>query len=99
MPIALDGRRAGRDSLPAQGHRLTALDRVEERGNLAARPVQMRLDDLQREAGSNGSVEGVAAALQHGHSDGGCKPVRGRDHPERSTQLRSRRELPHRPGL
>ena len=63
------------------------------RRNVAAGTIQMRLDDLQREAGGNSSVEGVAAAFQHGHACSRSEPVRGRDHPERSPQLRSRREL------
>ena len=98
LAIALDRRSRRCDSLSAQRQRLAALDRIQERWNFAAGTIQVRLDDLEREPGSYSSVEGVAAAFQHGHACGGRKPVRGRDHPERSPQLRSRRELPHRPG-
>ena len=41
----------------------------EQDRHLAAGPVQVRLDDLQHEAGGDGGVEGVAAALQHRHPD------------------------------
>ncbi len=47
---ALDRRGRGRDSLPAEHAHLVSLDGVEDRGHLAARPVQVGLDDLQDES-------------------------------------------------
>jgi hypothetical protein len=79
--------------LPADDDDVAALRVVEKDWQVAARPVQMRLDDLQREAGGDGGVERVATALQHRHACGRREPVRGRDHAERAAQLRSRREL------
>ena len=92
LVVALDRRRAGRDALAAERNRLAAVDREEERRHLAAGPVQMRLDDLQRQAGGDRRVEGVAAALEHGHPGRGCEPVGRRDHAERAAQLRPGRE-------
>ena len=52
----------------------------------------MRLDDLQHEARRDRRIEGVAAALEHGHPGLRRKPVRGRDHPEGAAELWARRE-------
>ncbi len=65
LAVTLDRRRRGRDALAAERDRLAPLDREEQRGNLAAGTVQVRLDDLQRQPGGDGGVEGVAAALEH----------------------------------
>ena len=73
LVVALDRRRAGRDALAAERDRLAAVDREEERRHLAARPVQVRLDDLQRQPGGDGRVEGVAAALEHRHPGRGWR--------------------------
>src|SRR6185295_652361 len=89
---ALDRRGGGRDTLAAQGDRLALVDREEDRGDLAAGAVQVRLDDLEREPGRDGGVEGVAAALEHRQAGGGRVPVRGRDHAERAAQLGAGRE-------
>ena len=64
---ALDRRRGGRDALPAERERLLPRGRPEDRGHLAARPVQVRLDDLEREPGRARGVERVAAPLEHRH--------------------------------
>ena len=48
---ALDRRGRRCDTLAAERERLAAIDGPEDRGDLAARPVQVRLDDLQDEAG------------------------------------------------
>ena len=89
---ALDRRGRGRDALSAERERLTALRRPEHGGNLAAGPVQMRLDDLEDEAGGDGRVEGVAAALEHRHPGLRREPVRRRDHPEGAAKLGARGE-------
>ncbi len=89
---ALDRRRRRRDALPAQRERLAAIGRPEDGRHLAARPVQVRLDDLEHEARRDGGVEGVAAALEHGHPGLRREPVRRRDHPEGAAQLGARRE-------
>ena len=69
--------------------------RPEDRRQVAARPVQVRLDDLEREARRDGRVEGVAAALEHGHPDARREPVCRRDGTEAAAQLRPRRERHH----
>ena len=89
---ALDRRGRGRDSLPAQRERLAALDGPEHGRDLAARSVQMRLDDLQHEPRRDGRVEGVPPALEHGHPRLRREPVRRRDHPEGAAQLGTGRE-------
>ena len=89
---ALDRGGRGGHALTAEDERLPLLDGVEDRRDLAARAVQVRLDDLEREAGRDSGVEGVPAALEHRHPDRRGEPVRGRHHPEGPAQLRSRRE-------
>ena len=79
---ALDRRRGGRHALAAERERLAALCRPEHGGHLTARPVQVRLDDLEHEARGDGCVERVASALEHGHAGLRREPVRRRDHPE-----------------
>ncbi len=92
LVVALDRGGAGRDALAAERDRLAPVDREEERGHLAARPVQVRLDDLQRQAGRDRRVERVAAALEHRHPGRRREPVRRRDHAERAAQLGPGRE-------
>ena len=89
---ALDRRGRRRDSLPAQRERLAALGGPEHGRNLAARSVQVRLDDLQHEPRRDGRIEGVAPALEHRHTRLRRKPVGRRDHPEGAAQLGTRRE-------
>ena len=64
----------------------------EEAGHVAARPVQMRLDDVQHERAGDRGVEGVAAALEHGLGAGGGEPVRRGGHAEGAGERRPRRE-------
>jgi hypothetical protein len=87
-----DRRRARRGSLRAENERLAARRRPHDRGEVAARSVQVRLDDLQRETHRDGGIEGVPALLEHGHAGGGREPVGGRDHSERATELGARGE-------
>ena len=89
---ALDRGGGRSDPLAAERDRLAAGDRPEQRRHLAARPVQVRLDDLKREADRNCRVEGVAAALEHGHPRRGAEPVCRADHPERASELGTGRE-------
>src|SRR5262249_36999740 len=60
--------------------------------HVAAGPVEMRLDHLQREGGRDRGVEGVAALFQHRHTDGGADPVGRGDHPQRALDLPPRGE-------
>ena len=92
VAIALDRRRLRRRALRAQDERLATRRRPEDRGQVSAGAVQVRLDDLQREAGCNGGVERVAALLEHGHSRSGREPVRRRDHAEGAAKLGARGE-------
>ena len=55
-------RRRGRP-LTAQ-HGRGAVGAGEDQRQVAAGPVEVRLDHLQRQAGGDGRVEGVATALQ-----------------------------------
>ena len=89
----VDRRGPRRRPLPAHDHDLVAVGVVKDRGQVAAGPVQVGLDDLEREARSHRGVEGVPAAFEHRHPRRRRKPVGGRDHPERPAQLRSCREL------
>ena len=66
--------------------------RPEDDRQVAAGAVQVRLDDLQREAGRDRGVERVAAALEHRHAGRGREPVRRRDHAEGAAQLGPGRE-------
>ncbi|MNV77038.1 hypothetical protein D3C71_1704300 [compost metagenome] len=60
-----------------RAHALFVLAPEQDR-HFAARPVQVRFHDLQREAAGNGRVIGVAAAFQHAHRHLRGQPVRGR---------------------
>ena len=76
-----------RRPLPADDLRLAALHVIENDRHVAARPVQMRLDDLQREGGGDAGIEGVAASFQNAHADRGRDPVRRGDHAEGAFDL------------
>ncbi len=92
----LHAGRRGRDALAAEHERLAALGRPRDRRHVPARTVEMRLHDLQDEAGGDRGVERVAAALEHGHPRPGGQPVRRGHHPEAARQLRPGGEA-HRP--
>ena len=86
---ALEHLRGGRgrcDTLPAH-HLHGRAGGLEDDRDLARRAVEVRLDDLQGEAGRGGRVEGVAAALEHGLPDRGGQPVRAGHHAEGSGEL------------
>ena len=91
VAIAFDRRGTRSGALCAEHDRLAA-GRPEQRRQLSARPVQVRLDDLQREPRRNGRVERIAALLENGHARRGREPVRRRDHPEGAAQFRAGRE-------
>jgi hypothetical protein len=92
--VAIEGDRgrARRRALRAEDERPVSSRRPEERGQVAAGAVQVRLDDLQGEPGRDRRVEGVPALFEHGHSGRRGEPVRGRHHPEGPPQLGARRE-------
>jgi hypothetical protein len=93
---ALDRHGRGRHALAAKHTHAVFARAVEHDRQFAAGTVQMRLDDLQDEAGGRGRVEGVAAFFEHRHGGRAGQPVRGRHHPEGSDQFRTRceRHLP-----
>ncbi|SAL04392.1 hypothetical protein AWB83_07019 [Caballeronia ptereochthonis] len=92
LPHAFDRHGGGRHALTAQHAHAIFLRAVEHGGQLAARPVQMRLDDLQHEAGGGRRVEGVAAFFEHRHGRRARQPVRRRGHAEGADQFGSCRE-------
>ena len=89
---ALDGRTGRCDALAAEHAHLVAVGGVEDRRHLAAGTVQVRLDDLEHEAGRDRGVERVPASLEHRHPALRREPVRGRDHPEGAAELGPGRE-------
>ncbi len=90
--VMRDGGAGRRHALAADHFRLAAPHVVENDRHVAARPVEMRLDHLQRERGRDRGVEGVAAAFQNAHADRRRDPV-GRGHDaERAFDLRPRGE-------
>jgi hypothetical protein len=77
--VVLDRRARRRHALAADHFRLGALDVVDDDRHVAAGPVQVRLDDLQRERGRDGCVECIAAPFQYAHAHRRCDPM-GRGH-------------------
>ncbi len=65
----------------------------QDHRHVAAGTVQMRFHHLQREGRRDAGIEGVAAALQDAHGDGGRDPVRGRRDTKRAVDLGAGREL------
>ena len=59
---------------------------------IAARAVEVRLDDLERQPGRDRGVERVPAALEHGHPGRRRQPVRRGHHAEGAGELRTGRE-------
>ena len=89
-----DGGRPRRDALAAEHPRPIRPGRVDDDRDLAARPVQVRLDDLEGEAGRDGRVEGVAAAFQDPEPDRRGDPMGARDRAERAADLGPGGEAP-----
>src|ERR1700682_606289 len=87
-----DGGAGRRHALPADHFRLAALDVMDDDRHVAARAVEMRLDDLQRESGGDAGVEGIAASFQNPHADGGGDPMGRGHHAECAFDLRPRGE-------
>ena len=65
VAIMLDGGAGRRRALPADHFGLAAPHVMEDHRHIAAGPIQMRLDDLQRERGRDAGVKGIAALLQN----------------------------------
>ena len=84
---------AGRHRALAADHfGLAAADIVQDQRGVTPGSAEMRLDDLKRESGGDGGVEGVAAAFENAHADGGGDPVRRGDDAERADDLGPRGE-------
>ena len=92
VAVVRDRRRPRRRPLRAEHDRLVAPGRPEQRGQVAARAVQVRLDDLQRQPGGDRGVERVPAALEHRHAGRRREPVRRGDHAEGAAELGAGRE-------
>ena len=78
----LGARRRREWPLPADHLRRVCARAHDDRRQLAARSVEMRLDDLQHKTSSSSSIKRIAAALQHRHAGLRGEPVRGRDRAE-----------------
>ena len=89
LPVGLDGRRLRGHALAADDDGLVAVRPLQDDRRIAARAVQMRLDDLQGEAGGNGGVERIAAALQYAHAYRRADPMGAGDGAERAADFRS----------
>ena len=76
-----------RRALAANHFGAAALNVVHDDGHVAARPVEVRLDHLQRESGCNRGIEGITALFQRRHTDRGGDPVGGGDDAERAFDL------------
>jgi len=87
-----DCRRSRRGTLPADHLWPITFHIVEDDRNIAARSVEVRLHDLQREGGCGRRIEGVAAFFQRCHTNRGCDPVRGCNNPEGAFNLRAGRK-------
>ncbi len=68
--VACDRRRRRGWALGTQHLRRLFLGAPEDDRHVAARSILVRLDDLEDEARRGRRVEGVAAALEHGHAGG-----------------------------
>ena len=77
-----EGRSGRIGALAADHRRRSDIVALENDRHLAARPDEVRLDDLQHEARSSCRVEGIAAALEHGHRDSARNPMGGCDRTE-----------------
>ncbi|CUK02184.1 Uncharacterised protein [Achromobacter sp. 2789STDY5608615] len=91
------GRRRQRRRRPLAAQRAHAAFPLapQQDRHFAAGAVQVRLDDLQREAAGHRGVEGVAAALQHAHGDLRGQPVGGRGDAEGAADFRAGGEVGH----
>ncbi len=76
---SLKRRSRGVGPLAADHDRLGRVMLLQDDRHLAARPDQMRLDDLEHKPRSRRSIEGIAATLQHRHRDRACDPMRACD--------------------
>jgi len=81
-----------RRSLAANHFGPIAFNIIENDRHVAARPVEMRLDDLQRECRRHCRVESIAALFQRRHADRGRDPMRGRNNAKGSFDLGAGRE-------
>ena len=91
-PIVRDRRFCRCRPLSADHFRAPAPDVVEDHRNVAARAIEMGLDNLQREGRCHSGVECIAAFFQRCHSDGRRDPVRRRDDAESPVDLGTRGE-------
>ena len=81
-----------RRSLAADHFHRALADVEQDRRHVAARAVEMRLDDLQGEGGRAGGIEGIAAFFERCHADRRCDPMSRGDNPESAFDFRARRE-------
>ena len=83
----VDRGRLRRHPLATDDPRPPLLGIAQDDRHLAAGSIEVGLHHLQDETGGHRRVEGVAAALQHGHSGRRRQPVGRRHHAEGSAQF------------
>ena len=85
--VMRDGSTRGGRALAADHLAALALRTPKDDRHVAAEPVLVGLDHLQREGRGSRRVEGVAALLEACHGDGGGNPVRRGDDAEGALDL------------
>ncbi len=90
--VMRDGGPCRRGTLAANHLRMPLAHIEQDHWHVAARSIEVGLDDLERERGRAGGVEGVAAFFQHRHAHRRCDPMGRRHDPERALDFGPRGE-------
>jgi hypothetical protein len=92
LVVLADGGPRRRATLTADNRGQCVFPSLHHDDCVAADSVHVRFDDVQHERRRHGGVEGIAAALEHGHADRRCDPMRAGHGAERAHDLWSRGE-------
>jgi hypothetical protein len=71
-----DGGPSRRRALAADHLRMPLAHIVQDHRDVAARSIEVRLDDLKRKRGGARGIEGIAALFQDRHAHGSRDPMR-----------------------